>query len=462
MTKEFVKILIPWIIFFLLSDPGYVFIGTALALVSILLLVVPHLKKRLFLDWASFIFFILMGILVLFGGRYWLEEYGVLFGNSAFAFIAVLSLVLERPFSWEYATYSTKGYIYSPLLIKIHRAITGVWGLIFVLGALAHALYLDHIGSYMLMNEIVPPVLLIVGLAVSVGMPAYYKRTLNKNGLGGIEGISKLTYSDTSRGRVVYRTVGQGTPLVLLPDCHMTMHMWDPELIHDLKEDHKLILIDYPGIGDATFDGDYTVRGMADYVGAFLQEVVKAPVCLLGYGMGGWIAQQLALNYEQWLVRMVLVATDAGGPEAVPGHKDLVSSLILDPYSSQSYIDKVAPILCGSQPEKEEKAKLSQIAKIASLEPMLSEHILSQQRNLVQQWYQQGVYNKLKSISHLTLIIIPEKDQLIAVDNGRVLENNISNASVIRYEQSGHGVIYQEPYKMASHIKGFLAAVTVD
>lgn len=460
MNKEVIKGLIPWLVFFLLSDPGFVHIGIGASLVSILLFVVPHLRKRLMLDWSSMLFFAFLALVVIAGGDYWVHRYGVLLANAAIAVIAVSSLLMSKPFTWQYAqAYDTKGYTYSPTYITMHRNISAIWAIIFIVDGLLHAMYLDHIGDYLWMNEVMPIVALFLGVLTTLIYPLLLKRRIKVGGISGLKQMSALRHQPIDKGTVAYRTIGQGSPVLLLPDYHMTIHQWDPELVYELSHDHELYLLEYPGIGQADFADSATIEGLTDYVRRFIKTVVEKQVSVVGYGMGGWIAQKLALENDQQLQRLVLIATDFGGEQSYHGSHNVLSTVMTDPHFSSEYLELMSHVMFAEQPSNHERDKLYAIYESAGLEPQLSHKVLDRQKAVIEQWYHTGVQSELENINKSTLILAGDQDQLVPVDNSLLMDERLPNSQLIRFEKGGHGMIYQEPFEIASYIKGYLATL---
>lgn len=119
--------------------------------------------------------------------------------------------------------------------------------------------------------------------------------------------------------KIAWYERGQGPPLVMLIGTGSTMAEWDPALLRLLARRHRLILFDYPGVGlsgpwrGRSFDslGNATV-GLMDAIG-----LSKADV--LGWSMGGFVAQRLAVGHPQRVSRLILAGTNPGGNHTVLG-----------------------------------------------------------------------------------------------------------------------------------------------
>jgi pimeloyl-ACP methyl ester carboxylesterase len=121
--------------------------------------------------------------------------------------------------------------------------------------------------------------------------------------------------------RIAWYERGQGTPLLMLMGTGSTMAEWDPALLRLLARDHRLIMFDYPGLGlSGPWQGDsfdslaHTAAGLMDANG-----VDRADV--LGWSMGGFVAQRLAIDHPETVGTLILAGTNPGGRQSVLGTK---------------------------------------------------------------------------------------------------------------------------------------------
>jgi pimeloyl-ACP methyl ester carboxylesterase len=107
----------------------------------------------------------------------------------------------------------------------------------------------------------------------------------------------------------------------MLTGTGSTMAEWDPALLRLLARDHRLILLDYPGVGmsgpwhGASFDS------LADATGDLMRAIDLPRASVLGWSMGGFVAQRLAVDQPQLVSRLVLAGTNPGGSRSVLGTK---------------------------------------------------------------------------------------------------------------------------------------------
>lgn len=113
---------------------------------------------------------------------------------------------------------------------------------------------------------------------------------------------------------------GQGPPLVLLMGTGSTMAEWDPALLRLLAERHRLILFDYPGTGmSGPWRGDRSFDSLADVTARFLSAIDVPRTAVLGWSMGGFVAQRLAVDHPEVVSHLVLAGTNPGGSRTVLG-----------------------------------------------------------------------------------------------------------------------------------------------
>jgi pimeloyl-ACP methyl ester carboxylesterase len=119
--------------------------------------------------------------------------------------------------------------------------------------------------------------------------------------------------------RIAWYERGQGPPLMMLIGTGSTMAEWDPALLRLLARDHQLVLFDYPGVGmSGPWHGhsfDSLADATADLMGAI--DLPKADV--LGWSMGGFVAQRLAIDHPARVSHLILAGTNPGGSRTVLG-----------------------------------------------------------------------------------------------------------------------------------------------
>ena len=129
-----------------------------------------------------------------------------------------------------------------------------------------------------------------------------------------------------------YRQFGakSGIPLLFLIHFRGTMDKWDPLLINSIAKERSVILVDYSGIGHSTGRVASSVRESAEDVAKFLHSINVKEVDVLGFSMGGWLAQMIALNHQSKDLRVhhvVICGSSASvGPDMPATENDYLTA----------------------------------------------------------------------------------------------------------------------------------------
>lgn len=119
--------------------------------------------------------------------------------------------------------------------------------------------------------------------------------------------------------RIAWYERGEGEPLVMLIGTGSTMAEWDPALLRLLAREHRLILLDYPGVGRSGPRRGDSFDSLADATAGFMDAIGVERAAVLGWSMGGFVAQRLALRHPERVTHLVLAGTNPGGRATVLG-----------------------------------------------------------------------------------------------------------------------------------------------
>ncbi len=137
----------------------------------------------------------------------------------------------------------------------------------------------------------------------------------------GPESLATIQVDDA---KIVYRRVGNGRPLLVLNGFAATSGDWDPSFIHGLASSNELILLDNRGIGGSGDDGrPFDIARLAHDAAHVIETLGFERISILGWSMGGFIAQTLALQHPNRVNKLILFSTDPGSSEA-----DLASAAV--------------------------------------------------------------------------------------------------------------------------------------
>src|SRR4029077_12270381 len=129
--------------------------------------------------------------------------------------------------------------------------------------------------------------------------------------------------------QIAYRRIGNGRPLVVLNGFAATSADWDPSFIDVLASSNELILVDNRGIGSSTDNGrPFDIAQLAGDAARVIEILDVERPSVLGWSMGGFIAQRLALQHPDRINKLILLSTDLGGANADLASADVWSKLI--------------------------------------------------------------------------------------------------------------------------------------
>jgi pimeloyl-ACP methyl ester carboxylesterase len=255
-----------------------------------------------------------------------------------------------------------------------------------------------------------------------------------------------------------YRRFGKaGTiPLLFLGYFNSNMDAWDPAVTNGLAADHEVILFDNAGVGASGGETPYTVAEMTPQCLAFCRALGLKKIHVVGFSLGGMIAQQLALDHPELAQRLILLGTAPRGGEG----------LTFTELSAEEQADPVA-FLLGAFFTASDASQAAGRQYLKRLESRTKDRDLPVSRSsavaqlaAIREW---GVvpatdrYAALTKISHPTLIVCGNKDVVVEPINALILEERLPNAQLIVYKDSSHGAQYQHARTFLRHVELFLA-----
>jgi pimeloyl-ACP methyl ester carboxylesterase len=257
-------------------------------------------------------------------------------------------------------------------------------------------------------------------------------------------------------GRIAYRRVGSGRPLLVLSGFAATSADWDPSFIDRLASSNELVLLDHRGIGSSTDDGKpFDIAQLADDAEHVIETLGFVRTNVLGWSMGGFIAQTLALQHPDRVNKLVLLSTDPGGPDADLASTAVWSQLIDMSGTPHEQARRLLSLLFPSDVVESFYREFGDI--VAAARARLSPDLVNRQATAMDAWHRNGVGNQLREISAPVLIATGSGDLVIPPSNALKLVNAIPGAWLAQFRGGGHAFMAQYPRPLADLINGFLA-----
>lgn len=265
--------------------------------------------------------------------------------------------------------------------------------------------------------------------------------------------VSNITvptqFIETRLEKYAYRRFGSGPGLPLLCLQHFTgtLDNWDPAVTDALALGREVILFESAGLGRSTGEVPASISGMAAHAIAFMDTLGLERVDLLGFSLGGMVAQQIALERPTFVRKMLLVATaPEGGEDIMHMEKPELKKITDDP--NLSGLERLVKLFFAPS-ESSQLAGKAFAARLAARkedrEPLASPEVAMAQIRAFRAWEQSNGdrFNKLGKITQPCLVVNGVFDDMIPVRNSYMLSENLPNAMLLTYPDAGHGSLFQ-------------------
>ena len=257
---------------------------------------------------------------------------------------------------------------------------------------------------------------------------------------------------DTAGGKVGYRILGSGPPLVLIMGYSGTMAVWDRRFVDALAQHHRVVIFDNAGIGRSqSLPAPLTIDAMANQTSALIQTLGLRRPDVLGWSMGSMIAQALAVLHPTQVRRVILCATYPGnGTTAQPSQK-AVQAL------SSSNPEQVMADLFPADQSAASKSYQAALSAYPAASPAPAATITAQ-ADAIKQWWNgtDPAGRHANTIAIPTLIADGTLDQLDPASNSRAVARLIHRATLKLYPDAGHAFLFQDQSSLIPLIESFL------
>ncbi len=250
---------------------------------------------------------------------------------------------------------------------------------------------------------------------------------------------------------------GQGPPLVMLMGTGSTMAEWDPALLRLLARDHRLILFDYPGVGrSGPWRGD-SFASLADVTAGLMDALGIRRADVLGWSMGGFVAQRLAIDHSDRVSRLVLAGTNPGGKRTVLG-TPAAQEIDSDPDPSDRQILRE---LYPPARQAEGRRFLQRLARASGSGEIPDDFDVPATTTDAQvaaedSWLRSNLnYRQLEQMRIPVLATAGRQDPVVPPSNLRLIAERIAGSRLIIFP-GAHAFLFQDRERFARVLNGFL------
>ncbi len=283
---------------------------------------------------------------------------------------------------------------------------------------------------------------------------------------------TRMRYADASTRRITadnaieyaYRELGEGeVPLVLLQHFRGNLDNWDPALVDALAADRRVVAFDNVGVGATTGRTPNTVEGMAHGAIAFIEAMSFQRVDLLGFSIGSFVAQEIALIRPDLLRGVVLASSAPQGAPGMHGWAPEVIAAVGQPETSpEGYLSVFfAPTDTSREAGRQAAGRIFGGRTTDRDEPTAWQ-TRQAQYDAVCAW---GIPNhsllqRVAAIELPVFVANGDSDPMILPRYSYLLAGLLPDARLTIYPDSAHGFLFQHHGQFAADVHSFLRAAT--
>ncbi|WP_213742253.1 alpha/beta hydrolase [Bradyrhizobium sp. dw_411] len=247
-----------------------------------------------------------------------------------------------------------------------------------------------------------------------------------------------------------YRDFGVASsspPLVLLTRFRATMDHWDPAFLDVLASERRVILFDNAGVSESSGEVASTFAGMAETAVDFIAALGLKKIDLLGWSIGGFVGQMLALNHPGLIRRLLVVGSGPGGVPGSPVQDPRVPQMMTAPVSTEEHF---LYLFFGLDEESQRVGKES----LKRLEPRLSKshadvsaEAWGRQLQAIMKWAggDGSAWSRLEEITIPVLVANGAHDVMVDAGDSFAMVRRLKNAKALFYGDAGHAFLFQHP-----------------
>jgi pimeloyl-ACP methyl ester carboxylesterase len=243
------------------------------------------------------------------------------------------------------------------------------------------------------------------------------------------------------------------TPLLFVAGLRITMDMWPPRILNEFAQSNRSVIIyNNRGTGNSsTGTKDYSINQLAKDAADLLNSLNIEKAHVIGWSMGSYIAEELALLHPNKVNSLILYGSGPGGDKAIPSSAELMQTL---GGVSGTVEEQAKQILSFFFPSSWLLDNPNYINHFPLLKSTVSIETTQKQAQAIIGW--NGIYNSPSVIVQPTLVLIGTEDIITTPKAALSLIEKIPLVSLIQIKDAGHGWMYQYPEKFTKVVQTFL------
>jgi len=269
-------------------------------------------------------------------------------------------------------------------------------------------------------------------------------------------------FVETNGIRFAYRRFGNpgGVPLVFNQHFTGTMDHWDPAVTDGLAKAREVILFNNAGVSSSSGEVPSRIDKMGANAVTFIKSLELTKVDVLGFSIGGFVAQEIALQAPDLVRRLVLVGTGPRGAEDMATLTPEAQEIFGAAYDQPDHLWLRVHFTKSEKSQAAGREFLKRFRlRTKSRDPEVNEKVAPAQIEAIGEWGapRQKPFEYLKSIRQPTLVVNGGKDVIIYSVNSFILQQHLPDAQLVLYPDANHGSQYQYPERFVRHVSLFLS-----
>ncbi len=258
-----------------------------------------------------------------------------------------------------------------------------------------------------------------------------------------------------------YRELGDGAvPLVLLQHFRGNLDYWDPALIDALAAERRLILFDNAGVAGSSGTTPSTIGQMARDAIAFLEAMDLDQLDLLGFSIGSFVAQEIALIRPTLLRRMVLASSAPKGASGMHGWAPEVIDAVGKPEPDPDGYLRVFFTASAASQQAGQETLQRMFSRAGDPDAPTNWETRQHQYDAVCTWGEpnHALLQRVSAIEQPVLVANGDRDPMIRPRYSYLLAGLLPNAQLTIYPDAAHGFLFQHHAEFAREVGAFLDA----
>lgn len=251
---------------------------------------------------------------------------------------------------------------------------------------------------------------------------------------------------------VAYKMFGNGSPILLINGFSAPLDFWDPTLIGKLASNHTVITFDNRGIGNTTSGSkQFSIQQFADDTSRIMEALEIKKADIMGWSMGGMIAQEVALSNPEKVGKLIIYASTCGTNQSIAPSPEVVDIFSNQSGNMMEMLQRFLPLLF---PDHWRNSNPNFIQELPKSSEVASIETLKLQTKAITNWT--GTCDRLGSIHQPTMVLVGTDDVLTVPANSILIAEKIPESWLVQIKGGGHAMMMQYPEKFTNIVDTFL------